>query len=147
MGRPRLRSPILAQGLHQATTYQYQAVEGMLPLRQTIVHKLQTENQISLQGPSQVVVTAGSNMGFMNAVLAITEPGDDIILQVPYYFNHEMAITMASCRAVMCPHRCQLSAPAGRHWLPLFLIKREPLSPCHPIIPVAQCIQQSNSRL
>jgi aspartate/methionine/tyrosine aminotransferase len=40
-------------------------------------------------------------MGFMNAVLAITSPGDEIILQTPYYFNHEMAIVMASCRPVV----------------------------------------------
>jgi aspartate/methionine/tyrosine aminotransferase len=34
-------------------------------------------------------------------VLAITDPGDEIVLQTPYYFNHEMAITMASCRPVL----------------------------------------------
>jgi aspartate/methionine/tyrosine aminotransferase len=49
------------------------------------------------------VVTAGSNMGFVNALLAMTQPGDEIILQTPYYFNHEMAIAMASCRAVLVP--------------------------------------------
>ena len=46
------------------------------------------------------MVTAGANMAFMHAVFAITEPGDEIILPVPFYFNHEMAIQMASCRAV-----------------------------------------------
>src|SRR6185369_4150103 len=43
----------------------------------------------------------GGNLAFMNAVLAITDPGDEIILQAPYYFNHEMAIAMAGCRAVL----------------------------------------------
>ena len=43
------------------------------------------------------MVTAGANMAFMHAVLAITEPGDEIILPVPFYFNHEMAIQMAGC--------------------------------------------------
>ena len=42
-------------------------------------------------------------MGFVNAVLAITDPGDEIILNTPYYFNHEMAITMADCKAVCVP--------------------------------------------
>ena len=28
---------------------------------------------------------------FMNAVLAVADPGDEIILQTPFYFNHEMA--------------------------------------------------------
>jgi aspartate/methionine/tyrosine aminotransferase len=40
-------------------------------------------------------------MAFMNAMLAITDPGDEIILQTPYYFNHEMAVTMASCLPVL----------------------------------------------
>ena len=46
------------------------------------------------------MVTAGANMAFMHAVLAITAPGDEIILNVPFYFNHEMAIQMADCTAV-----------------------------------------------
>ena len=103
--------------LQEHTTHQYQAVEGLLPLREAIAHKLQTENQMKLRGHSQVVVTAGSNMGFINAILAITQPGDEIILQIPYYFNHEMAITMASCRAVGVPtdqaYQLQLDAIAA----------------------------------
>jgi aspartate/methionine/tyrosine aminotransferase len=49
------------------------------------------------------MVTAGGNMAFVHAILAITEPGDEIILPVPFYFNHEMAIEMAGCRAVRVP--------------------------------------------
>ena len=49
------------------------------------------------------MVTAGANMAFMHAVLAITEPGDEVILPVPFYFNHEMAIEMAACKAVRVP--------------------------------------------
>jgi aspartate/methionine/tyrosine aminotransferase len=47
-----------------------------------------------------VVVTAGANLGFVNALLAVTDLGDEVILQTPYYFNHEMAITMAGCHPV-----------------------------------------------
>ena len=39
-------------------------------------------------------------MGFINALFAITEPGDEIVLLRPYYFNHEMAIGMVWCRVV-----------------------------------------------
>jgi aspartate/methionine/tyrosine aminotransferase len=46
------------------------------------------------------MVTAGANMAFMHAVFAVTEPGDEVILNVPFYFNHEMAIQMAGCRVV-----------------------------------------------
>jgi len=49
------------------------------------------------------MVTAGCNMAFMHAVMATTSPGDEVILPVPFYFNHEMAIEMAGCTAVRVP--------------------------------------------
>jgi aspartate/methionine/tyrosine aminotransferase len=42
-------------------------------------------------------------MAFVNAVLAITDIGDEIILPVPFYFNHEMAVDMAGCKTVRVP--------------------------------------------
>ncbi len=79
----------------------YKSVEGIPPLIATLTKKLQTFNQIEVNQGNNIVVTAGSNMAFMNAVLAITSPGDEIILNTPYYFNHEMAISMAGCRPVL----------------------------------------------
>jgi aspartate/methionine/tyrosine aminotransferase len=81
--------------------HQYHPVEGIPELRSAIAAKLQAENGIAIGEENGVVVTAGSNMGFLNAVLAIADPGDEIILQTPYYFNHEMAIVMANCRPVL----------------------------------------------
>jgi aspartate/methionine/tyrosine aminotransferase len=81
--------------------HQYHPVQGIPELRDAITTKLSLENGITIDSDHQVVVTAGSNMGFLNAVLAIADPGDEIILQTPYYFNHEMAIGMANCRAVL----------------------------------------------
>lgn len=37
----------------------------------------------------------------MNAMMAITDPGDEVILLRPYYFNHEMAVNMVNCKAVI----------------------------------------------
>ncbi|MEL6441160.1 MAG: pyridoxal phosphate-dependent aminotransferase [Cyanobacteria bacterium J06621_8] len=79
----------------------YQSVTGIEPLVKAIAHKLATENQLEINQHNEIVVTAGSNMGFLNAILAITEAGDEIILNTPYYFNHEMAITMANCYPVL----------------------------------------------
>jgi aspartate/methionine/tyrosine aminotransferase len=49
------------------------------------------------------MVTAGGNQAFLNAVLAIADPGDEFILPTPYYFNQEMAVTLANCRPVLVP--------------------------------------------
>jgi aspartate/methionine/tyrosine aminotransferase len=50
-----------------------------------------------------VVVTAGGNMAFVDALLAIADVGDEVILPSPYYFNHAMAVTMAGARVVTVP--------------------------------------------
>lgn len=85
------------------TVHQYQAVQGIPPLVEAIAHKLEAENGLVLKSMDQIVVTAGGNMAFMNAVLAILDPGDEIILQTPYYFNHEMAIALANGCPVCVP--------------------------------------------
>jgi aspartate/methionine/tyrosine aminotransferase len=92
---------LLPKFLAEPSNHLYKAVEGIPPLLAALTAKLSDFNQIEINNDNCIVVTAGSNMAFMNAVLAITCPGDEIILNTPYYFNHEMAITMAGCRPVL----------------------------------------------
>ena len=40
-------------------------------------------------------------MGFLNLVLAITDPGDEVILLLPYFFNQEMAVRISGCAPVL----------------------------------------------
>ncbi len=93
--REALASPDASRLLHG-----YGDGSGYAPLLQAITAKLQAENGIDVAQGSRVMVTAGANMAFMHAVLAITAPGDEVILPVPFYFNHEMAVEMAGCRVV-----------------------------------------------
>lgn len=96
--------PQIQQGLirfaESSGNHRYQEVEGLAELRQVIAQKVESDNNINAEN-FEVVVTAGSNMGFLNAVLAITDPGDEIILTSPCYFNHEMAVQIAGCNAVL----------------------------------------------
>jgi aspartate/methionine/tyrosine aminotransferase len=66
-------------------------------LLERITEKLRVENKISCESGYRVMVTAGSNMAFLNVLLAIADPGDEIILPSPYYFNQEMAVRMVNC--------------------------------------------------
>lgn len=91
----------IARFLAGPDNHKYKPVQGIPPLLEIIASKLQSENGIPLTGANALVVTAGGNLAFMNAVLAVTDPGDEIILQAPYYFNHEMAVTMAGCSPVL----------------------------------------------
>ena len=102
-GPPPSATEKITEFFANSQNHKYQAVEGIPLLQAALKNKLLTENKIEIDRNRCIVVTAGGNMAFMNAVLAITSPGDEIILISPYYFNHEMAIAIASCRAVLVP--------------------------------------------
>ena len=102
-GPPPAAIDAVRAGLDAAGTHEYQPVAGLPALRDRICVKLAAENGIDVARGSRVMVTAGGNMAFMHAVMATTSPGDEVILPVPFYFNHEMAIQMAGCTAVRVP--------------------------------------------
>ena len=84
-------------------THLYGPVEGIGPLIDALSRKLADENRIAVGPDVRLVVTAGGNMGFFNAVLAVCDPGDEVVLNGPYYFNHEMAVVMANAVPVVVP--------------------------------------------
>ena len=98
---PQSAIEFLPKFLAESSNNLYQAVEGIPPLITTLKEKLAAFNKIEINENNRIVVTAGSNMAFMNAILAITNLGDEIILNTPYYFNHEMAIAMTGCNPVL----------------------------------------------
>ena len=53
--------------------------------------------------PDQVAITSGCNQAFAAAIAATCEAGDEVILPVPYYFNHRMWLDMAGVRHVPLP--------------------------------------------
>ncbi len=99
-GPPPAALDAVRGALSEASTHEYQDGAGLPELIERLTNKLRTENGIDVSRGLRVMVTAGANMAFMHAVLAITAPGDEIILNVPFYFNHEMAIQMADCTVV-----------------------------------------------
>jgi aspartate/methionine/tyrosine aminotransferase len=81
----------------------YGPVEGIPELQRSLINKLRVVNGIEVDSGNAVIVTAGSNMAFNTTVLAITDPGDEVILPLPYYFNHEMSLVMERCKPVLVP--------------------------------------------
>src|SRR5580765_7125823 len=99
-GPPTAALDAVRGALTDASTHEYQDGAGLPALVEQLAVKLRAENGIDVTRGTRIMVTAGANMAFVHAVLAITAPGDEIILNVPFYFNHEMAIQMADCTAV-----------------------------------------------
>jgi aspartate/methionine/tyrosine aminotransferase len=81
----------------------YQPVSGMPELVQALRAKLASENGIGDPERTALLVSAGSNMAFLQAAMAVSDPGDEFILPSPYYFNQEMAVRMIGCVPVLVP--------------------------------------------
>lgn len=101
-GPPAAALETIAAMCADPANHKYQAVTGSALLVAAIRDKLLRENAVDARG-QEVMVTAGSNMAFLNAVLAVGDAGDEFILPMPYYFNQEMAIRMVGCVPVPAP--------------------------------------------
>ena len=77
----------------------YGPVAGEPRLREALTAWLREQQHLDLDH-SALLVCAGSNMAFNAVVQVLCDPGDELILPVPYYFNHEMAIRLAGGRPV-----------------------------------------------
>lgn len=47
-----------------------------------------------------IAITAGCNMAFVATVMCLADPGDEIILPVPWYFNHQMSLNLLGIKTV-----------------------------------------------
>lgn len=100
-GPPKEATERIAAFANNPTHHLYGPVQGEPQLIDLIIKKLKSENGIECSQGYRIVVTAGANMGFLATLFAITDPGDEVILPLPYYFNQEMAVRMLSCAPVL----------------------------------------------
>lgn len=91
--------------------HRYQAVGGLPELVDALRDKLARQNGLTLTPDRALMVTAGANAAFQQVILAICDPGDEVLLPLPYYFNQEMALSLANARPVTV-------APAPGNFLP-----------------------------
>ena len=104
-GPPAQAAAAIGRFLADPLNHRYQAVGGIPPLIEALTRWMAMEHgvRVGAEHVNRLMVTAGGNNAFLAAVLAIADPGDEVILPAPYYFNHEMAVTMADCRPVPVP--------------------------------------------
>jgi aspartate/methionine/tyrosine aminotransferase len=113
-GPPAAALAAIPEFLATVPHHRYIPDAGLPELRKAFEGKLRAENGIDVHFERGIYVTVGANQAFLNAILAICDPGDEVILLSPYYFNHEMAVTLASAVPVPVPvdERLQPDLPA-----------------------------------
>jgi aspartate/methionine/tyrosine aminotransferase len=75
----------------------YSDILGVPPLRQELAKSLASDYGAPIAAEN-VAITAGCNQAFAATMMALAEAGDNVILPVPYYFNHHMWLEMLGIR-------------------------------------------------
>lgn len=108
---------------------------GLLSLREAIVHKLKRDNGLAYQ-PSQIVVSNGAKQSITNAVLALVDPGDEVLIPAPYWVSYVDMVQLAGGTPVIVPTRVEDDFKATPERLAQAITPKTRLliysSPCNP---------------
>jgi aspartate aminotransferase len=72
----------------------YTPVSGYLSLRQAICKKLEKENGLSYK-PEQIICSNGAKQAVCNALLAVVDPGDEVIIPAPCWVSYVEMVKLA----------------------------------------------------
>ncbi len=93
------RAAILA--LERGET-KYASVEGVAHLREAISLKLKRENGLSYK-PSQIQVSGGAKQALYNLMMALINPGDEVIIPAPFWLSYPEMVRLAGGVPVIIP--------------------------------------------
>ena len=77
----------------------YSPVPGYVDLRKGIVEKLKNENQLEY-GVTEISVSNGAKQCVCNAVLALVNPGEEVIIPAPYWVSYPEMVEIAGGKSV-----------------------------------------------
>lgn len=72
----------------------YSPVPGYADLKDAICAKLKRENGLKYT-PAQIVVSNGAKQSIANTVLALVNPGDEVIIPAPYWVSYPQMVRLA----------------------------------------------------
>lgn len=79
----------------------YSQNAGLLPLRETIADYYKRTEGFEYNPNSEVIVTVGAMEGLYLALLALLNPGDEVIIPAPYYVNYVQMVNLCHAKAVV----------------------------------------------
>lgn len=88
--------------LRKGMVAKYSLSPGIPELRELIETKIAQENMF-YDWESEILITAGSIEGITATILALTMPGDEIIIPEPTYTSYREVIVLAGCKPVFVP--------------------------------------------
>lgn len=80
----------------------YSPVPGYLSLRQAVCEKLRRENGLEYT-PDQIVIGNGAKHELCNAIMALVNPGDEVIIPTPAWVSYMQMVNLTGGKNVLLP--------------------------------------------
>lgn len=97
-GEPDFDTPnhikMAAEKALNAGKTKYGPAAGEPKLREAIAHKLKTDNHLNYSAKN-VIVTNGGKHSLFNLMLALLDPGDEVIIPAPFWLSYPEMVTLA----------------------------------------------------
>lgn len=77
----------------------YTPVPGFLDLREAVCSKLKRDNDLDYK-PENIVVSTGAKQSLANAILALVDEGDEVIIPTPYWVTYSELVKIARGKVV-----------------------------------------------
>jgi aspartate/methionine/tyrosine aminotransferase len=92
----------LARVVAEPLTARYTPDEGLLLARESLAARYRRIYQADLCADN-ICLTVGASQAFWLAMMALCQAGDEVIVQTPYYFDHDMGLAMLGINRVYAP--------------------------------------------
>lgn len=76
----------------------YTAADGIASLKKAVSAKYAEHYRLHIDPEEEVMVSAGATGAFYATMLAILDPGDEVVLFTPYYGYHKSTLESMGCR-------------------------------------------------
>lgn len=98
VGEPDFNTPknIIAEAVRamEEGKTKYTQTSGIKELKNAICDKFKMDNGLEYT-PSQIIVSTGAKQSLANALLAILNPGDEVIVPIPYWVSYPELVALA----------------------------------------------------
>ncbi|WP_315070696.1 pyridoxal phosphate-dependent aminotransferase [uncultured Clostridium sp.] len=81
------------KAMHDGKT-KYTPAGGLLELKQTICNKFKNDNDLDYK-PSQITISTGAKQSLANTFMAILNPGDEVLIPMPYWVSYPELVKLA----------------------------------------------------
>ncbi len=92
----------MATLLADPLTSRYTPDEGLTPVREALAARYRRIYGAVLT-PENICLTIGASQAFWLAMVTLCQAGDEVIVQTPYYFDHDMGLAMLGINRVYAP--------------------------------------------